>query len=146
MCLACDRWDKVQDNIYAIAMTIEPLRGIERWGSGSMVEQAFTGFFALPAPKSPWEILVFAQMPVTMRLKPRFGRKGRIVICELLNSFPATVFSNALEMHSSIEFGIRPLLYSILRRQFVSPRDFAICANLECTKLLQHRTLRTTIL
>jgi hypothetical protein len=127
MCLACDRWDKVQDNIYAIAMTIEPLRGIERWGSGSMVEQ-------------------FAQMPVTMRLKPRFGRKGRIVICELLNSFPATVFSNALEMHSSIEFGIRPLLYSILRRQFVSPRDFAICANLECTKLLQHRTLRTTIL
>ena len=41
MCFACDRWDRVQDNIYAIAMTIQALRGIERWGSGSMVEQAF---------------------------------------------------------------------------------------------------------
>lgn len=57
MCFACDRWDKIQDNIYAIAMTIEALRGIERWGSGSMVEQAFTGFVALPAPKSPHDIL-----------------------------------------------------------------------------------------
>ncbi|WP_246173675.1 J domain-containing protein [Limnoglobus roseus] len=57
MCFACDRWDRVQDNIYAIAMTIGALRGIERWGSGSMVEQAFTGFVALPAPKSPYEIL-----------------------------------------------------------------------------------------
>lgn len=50
MCFACDRWDKIQDNIYAIAMTIEALRGIERWGSGDMVQQAFTGFVALPAP------------------------------------------------------------------------------------------------
>jgi hypothetical protein len=57
MCFACDRWDRVQDNIYAIAMTIGALRGIERWGSGSMVEQAFTGFVALPAPKDPHVIL-----------------------------------------------------------------------------------------
>lgn len=57
MCFACDRWDRIQDNIYAIAMTIEALRGIERWGSGSMVEQAFTGFVALPAPKDPHDIL-----------------------------------------------------------------------------------------
>jgi hypothetical protein len=61
MCFACDRWDRIQDNIYAIAMTIEALRGIERWGSGSMVEQAFTGFAALPPPRGesadPWEVL-----------------------------------------------------------------------------------------
>lgn len=57
MCFACDRWDKVEDNIYAIAKSIDALRGIERWGSGSMVEQAFTGFVALPAPKNPHEIL-----------------------------------------------------------------------------------------
>ncbi len=57
MCFACDRWDRIGDNIYAIAKTLEALRGIERWGSGSMVEQAFTGFAALPAPKSPWEVL-----------------------------------------------------------------------------------------
>lgn len=57
---------------------------------------------------------------------------GRIVVCELLNSFPSIVFPNPLEMHSSIKFGIRPLLYSILRRQFINPRGFAICANTEC--------------
>lgn len=57
MCFACDKWESVYDNIYAIGMTINALRGIERWGSGSMVEQAFTGFVALPAPKDPYAIL-----------------------------------------------------------------------------------------
>ena len=57
MCFACDKWRDVYDNIYAIGKTIEALRGIERWGTGDMVEQAFTGFVALPSPKSPWEIL-----------------------------------------------------------------------------------------
>lgn len=57
MCFACDRWDQVVDNMQAIAKTIEALRGIERWGSGSMVEQAFTGFIALPAPEQWFTIL-----------------------------------------------------------------------------------------
>lgn len=57
---------------------------------------------------------------------------GRIVICELLNSFPSVVYPNRSEMHSSIKFGIRPLLYSLLRRQFIYPRCFSICANTEC--------------
>ena len=57
MCFACDRWDKVEANMQAIAKTIEALRGIERWGSGQMVEQAFTGFLALPAPEQPWQVL-----------------------------------------------------------------------------------------
>lgn len=57
MCFACDRWDYIEDNIQAIAKTIEALRGIERWGSGQMVEQAFTGFLALPQPEQPWQVL-----------------------------------------------------------------------------------------
>jgi hypothetical protein len=57
MCFACDRWKKVEDNMQAIAKTIDALRGIERWGSGEMVEQAFTGFTALPAPEQPWQTL-----------------------------------------------------------------------------------------
>jgi hypothetical protein len=57
---------------------------------------------------------------------------ARIVICELLNSFRGMVFPNRLEMHGSIKYGIRPLLYSILRRQFLAPRDFASCANTQC--------------
>lgn len=36
----------------AVRKTIEALRGIARWGTGDMMEAAFTGFEALPAPTS----------------------------------------------------------------------------------------------
>jgi hypothetical protein len=55
--LACDRWDRTHDNLYAIGKTIEALRGIERWGSGDMMEAAFRGFAALPpaiVTQRPW--------------------------------------------------------------------------------------------
>lgn len=56
MVFACDEWDKIEHNVWAIAKTIEALRGIRRWGSGDMLERAFTGFTALPAPaqKKHW--------------------------------------------------------------------------------------------
>ena len=50
MCFACDRWRKVASNMQAIAKTIEALRGVARWGTGDMMQAAFTGFAALPAP------------------------------------------------------------------------------------------------
>jgi len=59
--LACDKWNRVEDNLYAIAKHIEALRGQERWGVGS-VEQAFAGYAALPPPggsqaESWWMVL-----------------------------------------------------------------------------------------
>lgn len=48
MAFACDRWDRVKDNIRAVGKTIEALRGLERWGTGEMVSAAFVGFQALP--------------------------------------------------------------------------------------------------
>jgi hypothetical protein len=54
--MACDKWDRVADNIAAIAKHIDALRGIERWGVGSL-EQAFAGFQALPAPEQWWQVL-----------------------------------------------------------------------------------------
>lgn len=44
--LACDKWDRVADNIASIAAHIECLRGIERYGVGTL-EQAFRGYQAL---------------------------------------------------------------------------------------------------
>lgn len=45
---ACDKYQKCTDNVYAIAKTIEAMRGIERWGASELLERAFTGFKALP--------------------------------------------------------------------------------------------------
>ena len=52
MCFACDKWIKIKDNIQAVRKTIEALRGIERWGSGDMMNRAFSGFTALPSPEA----------------------------------------------------------------------------------------------
>ena len=57
VCFACDQWLTIDDNMRAIVKTIEALRGIERWGSGDMMDQAFTGFTALPAPEQPFQVL-----------------------------------------------------------------------------------------
>lgn len=62
MTFACDRWDRVGDNIRAICKTIEAMRGIERWGASDMMERAFAAFEALPPPgeavqASCWDIL-----------------------------------------------------------------------------------------
>jgi hypothetical protein len=56
--LACDKWDRVADNIAAIAAHLGALRGQERWGVGSL-EQAFAGYAALPEKSGPscWETL-----------------------------------------------------------------------------------------
>ncbi len=51
--LACDKWDRVADNIIAIAKHIEALRGQDRWGVGNL-EQAFRGYQALPDPTAPF--------------------------------------------------------------------------------------------
>ncbi len=53
-CLPCDRYDRVADNIAAIAKHIEATRAIERYGVASLAEM-FTGFAALPEPgKRTW--------------------------------------------------------------------------------------------
>lgn len=60
MCFACDRWDRVEHNIKAIAKTIEALRGIERWGTGDALERAINAFEALPEPdrrETWWNVL-----------------------------------------------------------------------------------------
>lgn len=59
--LACDTWTRVEHNLHAIGKHVEAMRGMDRWGVGS-VEQAFTGYLALPAPAGDeawWRVLEF---------------------------------------------------------------------------------------
>lgn len=56
-CMAIDRYDRVQDNLAAIAATLDAMRAIERHGGATILDRAFMGFQALPAPVSWWQVL-----------------------------------------------------------------------------------------
>ena len=63
---SCDRWRTLEQNLYALALTIEAMRGLQRWGCSDM-DRAFQGFAALPPPSdgsgSPWwEVLKCARI------------------------------------------------------------------------------------
>lgn len=55
-CMAIDRYDDVADNLAAIAATLNAMRAIERHGGAVILDRAFAGFTALPAPGAarPW--------------------------------------------------------------------------------------------
>lgn len=48
-CMAIDIYTQVEDNIAAIAATLEALRAIERHGGGEIMDRAYLGFKSLPA-------------------------------------------------------------------------------------------------
>ena len=57
--LSCDKWTRVEWNLYAVAKDIEAQRGRHRWGCTN-VEQAFRGYLAIPERTgggSWWSIL-----------------------------------------------------------------------------------------
>lgn len=65
--LPCDKWNAVEDNLWALAKHIESLRLQERWGVGT-VERAFSGYMALPPPsdkRSCWEQIGFTSATST---------------------------------------------------------------------------------
>ena len=72
MVMARDAYWTVHDNLRSIGLAIEHLRGLERHGGGTMMDRAFEGFSALPAPKSWREIL---NNPATLADAEAFYRR-----------------------------------------------------------------------
>jgi hypothetical protein len=82
MTFACDRWDRVKDNVRAIGKTIEALRGVERWGASDMMERAFSAFEALPAPDgvvtlSCWQVLDLPTGASEMEIERAYRAKAK---------------------------------------------------------------------
>lgn len=46
--IAYDKWFNISDNIRAIGLTIDPMRGMDRWGVSQMLKRTFAGFKAFP--------------------------------------------------------------------------------------------------
>ena len=60
MAIPCDRWDRIESNVQAIALTVEAMRGMDRWGAKHMIRAMFTGFKQLPMNtngESWWTVL-----------------------------------------------------------------------------------------
>lgn len=70
--LACDKWDRVADNIAAIAAHIDAIRRQDRYGVGT-IDQAFAGYSALPPPASssrparPWHEVLGVRPNATLK-------------------------------------------------------------------------------
>lgn len=81
MVIACDRWDLLPDNIRAIGLTVEALRGIERWGSTEMSAAALAGY-ALPAGGDDttdawWTVLEVSPDAWLSEIDAAFKRKAK---------------------------------------------------------------------
>jgi hypothetical protein len=82
--LACDKWDRVADNIAAIAAHIDAIRRQERYGVGT-IEQAFAGYSALPPPGStarpaqPWhEVLGLRAHATVEEAEIEYRRRAKV--------------------------------------------------------------------
>jgi len=71
-CIPCDKWIKVEHNIWAIAKSIEALRGLERWGAKEMVKASFRGFAALPEKASESKTSYFSDCKTKEEVTERY--------------------------------------------------------------------------
>jgi hypothetical protein len=110
--LACDKWNRVEDNLYAIAKDIEATRGRERWGVGS-VEQAFAGYAALPpagssAGASWWNVLGCAHDAPFDVVKDAYRDKARAAHPDNGGSHDAMVLLNSAWDQARAAFNPQP--------------------------------------
>lgn len=74
--MAIDQYYKVEENLAAIAATLDAMRAIERHGGAQILDRAFTGFTALPAPTAAraWrEVMIFGEStPTADQLRKRY--------------------------------------------------------------------------
>jgi hypothetical protein len=69
MVMAADGFSNVAANMRSLGLAIEALRQLERHGGGVMMERAFAGFTALPAPEGStpkrawWVVLNYGEDP-----------------------------------------------------------------------------------
>ena len=77
MTMARDLYETVHDNLRSIGLAVEHLRGLERHGGGAMMERAFEGFAALPAPKDAWAILGAPRNASAAEIRQAYLRRAR---------------------------------------------------------------------
>jgi hypothetical protein len=77
--IACDAFDRIGDNIAAIAAHIDALRGQQRWGCATL-DEAFAGHLALPAhvPLRAWWDVLGVDPNATREVVEQAARAGML--------------------------------------------------------------------
>lgn len=81
--MAIDQYYRVEENLAAIAATLDAMRAIERHGGAQILDRAFTGFTALPAPAAArtWrEVFGWSEhkTPIPGEIRARFRDLARV--------------------------------------------------------------------
>lgn len=77
--MTCDRWNKVEYNLVAIAKDIEAQRARTRWGCTNM-QQAFQGYVAIPercGGKAWWDILGVKSSASESEISAAYGKLAK---------------------------------------------------------------------
>lgn len=79
MALACDVYNTVEDNLWALCRTLDALRQIERDGSPSLINRAFKGFAQLPDPNARewWQVLNLHETASNEEIKKSYFNLAR---------------------------------------------------------------------
>ncbi|MDR4483881.1 MAG: hypothetical protein R3B95_11820 [Nitrospirales bacterium] len=75
--MAIDQYQKVEDNLAAIAATLDAMRAIERHGGAVILERAFTGFSALPSPNDWRHIMGFEDTPTLELVREQYRKLAK---------------------------------------------------------------------
>jgi len=77
--MACDVWDKPEHNLWALYLSVQAIRGLERWGGSDFLDGLFEGFKALPSPDSVVTTMpqFFSDVDNNEQLKKRYKLLAR---------------------------------------------------------------------
>lgn len=81
MAICCDKWNSVEANLKALRMSVDAMRGLDRWGVSQIMERAFMGFKALPekAASFPWwEVLGLSRDCTLKDVKAAYKKKLKL--------------------------------------------------------------------
>lgn len=81
MALCCDKWDTLEANMKALKMSVDAMRGLDRWGVSDILNRAFMGFKALPEKAAGfpwWEVLGVSRVCTKEEVIEGYKNKSKI--------------------------------------------------------------------
>jgi hypothetical protein len=77
--IPCDHWHTVRENVRALGMAIDYLRGLKRCGAGEIQDRAYAGFARLPESTGddPWSVLGLKRTATREQLTARLRELTR---------------------------------------------------------------------